>query len=411
MKAVLKLVLTYFTGTQLLAIVTTLGLVGVFGGSAMFMYLPPLIASQGGAAHFSLAAEPFFMLTPVVGVIGVAFGASLLPSIFARLAASHYLYVLPYGRVKILASVFITLTLAALLAAGTTTVYYVRTPMQLDVVFERAFVVSLLTCNLLYVVLWLTGKSSSAISTLVGSIVMIATLVLPLRFIALPSESLIGPWAASFPIWGMLAAAFLLAPREKGAIGKLREAVASRLTGAAYHGGGEIDLLVGTGQPWQLALGQVRDGSPDARHRAQHPSRHADHGARRLARSSARGGRDAAIDGRRNVRIQARDTCDHGLRPRGRALGAYAPLAQHRATPLDEPRLDALPLRRPRARGGEAKEMKHSVHPAAFLGAAIAFCGLWLWLNPEDPRIETTSWTVAGQRRASTRQHLTDSCR
>ena len=163
MKAVLKLVLTYFTGTRLLTVITTLGAVGVVGGSAMFLYLPPLLASQGGPSRFSLAVETLLMLTPVAGVIAVAFGASLLPTLFGRFAASHYLYVLPYGRIKILASVFITLTLVALIAAGTTTVYYTRTPMQLDVVFERAFVVSLLTCNLLYVVFWLTGKSSSAI--------------------------------------------------------------------------------------------------------------------------------------------------------------------------------------------------------------------------------------------------------
>jgi hypothetical protein len=158
MRAVLKLVLTYFMGTRLLAVITTLGAVCVVGGSAAFLYLPPLVASQGGPTRFSLGVETILMLTPIAGVIGVAFGGSLLPTLFARLAASHYLYVLPYGRIKILASVFITLGLVALVAAGTTTMYYVRTPMQLDVVFERAFVVSLLTSNLLYVVLWLTGR-------------------------------------------------------------------------------------------------------------------------------------------------------------------------------------------------------------------------------------------------------------
>ncbi len=257
MKAVLRLVLTYFTGTRLLAVITALGALGAFGGSAAFLYLPPLLGSQGGPSRFSLAVETLFMLTPIAGVIGVAFGASLLPTLFARLAASHYLYVLPYGRVKILASVFTTITLVALVAAGTTTVYYARTPMQLDVVFERAFVVSLLTCNLLYAVLWLTGKSTSAIGVLVGSIVMIATLVLPLRFIALPSRSLAAPWAASFLIWGGLAAAFLLAPRRKGTVGKIRQAIAGRFKGISYKGGEEVDFLVGTSRPWALALGQV----------------------------------------------------------------------------------------------------------------------------------------------------------
>jgi len=257
MKAVLKLVRTYFTGTPLLAVTAALGVLAVVGGSALFLFLPPLLASQGGPSRFSLGVETLIFLTPVAGVVAVAFAASMLPTLFARLATSHYLYVLPHGRIKILVSVFLTLTLVALVVAGTTTVYYIRTPLELDVVFARAFVVALLTCNLLYTVLWLTGRSSSAIGTLVGSIVMIATLFVPLPFIALPSRSLAAPWAASFVLWAGFATAFLLAPRKKGAIARIRQAVAGRFVGASYQGGGEIDFLVGTGQPWQLALGQV----------------------------------------------------------------------------------------------------------------------------------------------------------
>ena len=33
--------------------------------------------------------------------------------------------------------------------------------------------------------------------------------------------------------------------------------------------------------------------------------------------------------------------------------------------------------------------MKRTIHPAAFLSGAIAFCALWLWLQPEAPPIET----------------------
>jgi hypothetical protein len=257
MKAVLKLVLTYFTGTPLLAVTLLLGVLAVVGGSALFLYLPPLLGGQGGQSNFSLGVEALVFLLPVAGVIAVAFAAALLPTLVARLAASHYLYMLPRGRLKVLASVFVTLTLVALVVAGTTTVYYMRTPLELDVVFERAFVVALLTCNLLYAVLWLTGRSSSAIGTLVGSIVMIATLLVPLPFIALPSRSLAVPWAASLLIWAGFGAAFLLAPRWKGRVGKLRRAIATRLTAASYHGGGEVDFLIGTGQPWSLALGQA----------------------------------------------------------------------------------------------------------------------------------------------------------
>jgi hypothetical protein len=257
MKAVLRLVLTHFTGTRLLAATTVLGTLAIVGGSVMFLYLPPLLGGQGGPSRFSLGVEALIFLTPVAGVIAVAFGASMLPTLFSRLAASHYLYVLPYGRIKILISVFLTLTIVALVVACTTTVYYVRSPLQLDIVFERAFVVALLTTNLLYVVLWLTGKATSAIGLLVGSIAMIVTLFVPLPFIALPSRSLAVPWTASFLLWGGFAAAFLLAPRWKGAVGKIRQTIAAHVPGASYQGGGEVAFLIGTARPWALALGQI----------------------------------------------------------------------------------------------------------------------------------------------------------
>jgi hypothetical protein len=253
MKAVLRLTLIYFTGTPLLAVTMALGVLAVAGGSAAYLYWLP----SGGQGGFSLAVAALIFMTPVAGVIAVAFAASLLPTLFARLATSHYLYVLPHGRIKVLASLFLTLTIVASIVAGTTAMYYLRTPLHLGVVFERAFVVALLTCNLLYAVLWLTGRSRSAIGTLVGSIFLVVTILVPLPFIMLPSRSLAAPWTASLLIWGGFAAAFLLAPRWKGRVGKIRQALGTRLAGASYHGGSEVAFLIGTGQPWTLALGLV----------------------------------------------------------------------------------------------------------------------------------------------------------
>ena len=257
MKAVLRLVLTYFTGTALLRAITALGVLGVVGGSMLFLYLPQLLGGQGGPSRFSLGQITLFELAPVAGLLCFVFGASLLPALFSRLASSHYLYVLPYGRIKVLVSAFATLTLVALVVAGTTTVYYIRTPLSLDVIFERAFIVALLTCNLLYVVLWLTSKSTSAIGLLVGSIVTIATLVLPLRFIALPSRSLLTPWLTLALLWSLFAAAFLLAPRLKRAGGRIMRRIAAPFSGASYDGGAEIDFLLGTARPWALAAGLI----------------------------------------------------------------------------------------------------------------------------------------------------------
>jgi hypothetical protein len=255
MKAVARLVYTNFTGTVLLRAITIAGLVAGIGGAALNLYLPPSTGGSGGASRFSLAQEAFIFLLPVAGLLCFVFGASLLPTLFVRLATSHYLYVLPHGRTKLLASAFATVALSALFAAGIIVMYYYKTPLSLDLIFQRAIAVSFVTASFLYVVLWLTGKSGT-IGLLVGSFVMIATLMLPLRFIAIPSTSLAIPWTACALLWTAFAASFLLAPRLEAPLGRLRHALAG-LTGSSYRGGGEIDFLVGTARPWTLAAGQA----------------------------------------------------------------------------------------------------------------------------------------------------------
>lgn len=256
MKAIARLIFTYFTGTALLRLITLAGLVAGIGGSLLYLNLPPLTGGSGVSTRFSLAAESFFFLLPVAGAVCFAFSASLLPALFARFAASHYLYVLPYGRAKLLVSAFGTIALIALFATGIIVMYYYGTPLALDLVFQRALPVSAITASLLYVVVWLTGRSGGPIALLVGTFVTIATLIVPLRFIMLPSSPLSTLWIACGLLWGAFAAAFLLAPRLKTPLGRLRHALAG-LTGSSYRGGGEIDFLIGTARPWTLAAGQI----------------------------------------------------------------------------------------------------------------------------------------------------------
>jgi hypothetical protein len=44
--------------------------------------------------------------------------------------------------------------------------------------------------------------------------------------------------------------------------------------------------------------------------------------------------------------------------------------------------------------------MSRTIHPAAFLSGAIAFCALWLWLQPEGPQIDLASTPRGGARPA-----------
>ena len=255
MKAIVRFIYTSFTGTALLRVITPIGLLLGIGGSALLLYLPPLTGGSGNPSKMSLALESFFFLLPIAGLFCFTFGGSLLPALFARFASSPYLYVLPHGRSKLLVSALGTVALASLFAAGIVTMYYYRMPFALDLVFERALAVSFVTISFLYVVLWLTTKSGT-IGLLIGSIVMIATLLLPLRFIAMPSTSLAVPWTVCALLWATFAAAFLLAPRLKAPVSRFRHALAG-LMGSSYRGGGEIDYLVGTAQPWILAAGQA----------------------------------------------------------------------------------------------------------------------------------------------------------
>jgi len=89
-------------------------------------------------------------------------------------------------------------------------------------------------------VLWLTGKSGT-IGLLVGSFVMIATLVLPLLFIATPSTSLAIPWTACALLWTTFAAGFLLAPTLKAPLGRAEAAGERVVAVLQLHAGRMID--------------------------------------------------------------------------------------------------------------------------------------------------------------------------
>jgi hypothetical protein len=256
MRAVARLIVTYFAGTRLLMVVTVLGIACIAGGTGALLYLPPLVAQHGLPSRFTLAEETILQMLPVAGILCFVFGASLLPTMFIRLATSHYAYVLPYGRAKLLASAFGTVALVALVASATVSIYYKQLGFSLGLMFQRAFSVSLVSYTILYGVLWFIGRSGS-IGKLVGTAAAVATLVLPLRLM-IPGTPFAGVWIACALLWATLGTFVLLGPRFKLAYGRARHSLAERFGGASYRGGGrEIDFLLGIANPWPLALGQI----------------------------------------------------------------------------------------------------------------------------------------------------------
>src|SRR5688572_21635594 len=204
MKAIARLIFTYYTGTALLRFISAAGLVAGIGGAALLLYFPPLTGGSSNPTRLSLAQEAVVFFLPIAGLLCFTFGASLLPALLARFATSHYLYILPYGRAKLLASAFATVALTAVFAACIVTMYYYGMPFGLDLVFRRALAVSFVTASCLYVVLWLTGKGGH-FGLLAGALVLIATLVLPIRFIMLPRTSLAIPWTICALLWAVFA--------------------------------------------------------------------------------------------------------------------------------------------------------------------------------------------------------------
>ncbi|HUO66840.1 MAG TPA: hypothetical protein VMV37_04840 [Gammaproteobacteria bacterium] len=256
MKAVARLMLTYFTGTRLLTVLTVLGIVGIVSGTYVALYVP-LVAQIGLPSRFSLAEEMVLSMLPVAGLLCFIFGAALLPSVFMQLATGHYAYVLPNGRVKLLASAFGTVTLVALIVSATISLFYQKAGFSLERMFERGFCVSILSYTILYGVLWFIGRSNS-IGKLVGTAAAIATIVLPLRFMIPGTPFPSGLTIACATLWTALAAGVLLAPRLKLVYGRARHGLAERFGGASYRGGGrEIDFMLNTANPWPLAVGQI----------------------------------------------------------------------------------------------------------------------------------------------------------
>ena len=99
MKAVARLVWTYFTGTPVLRAFT-------FGGLVLIAVDLYVLVTQPQSGEMLWLA--------VLGLIAFFFGSSLMPVMFGRLARSHSIGVLPGGRVKLLVSAFVTIVLVAL---------------------------------------------------------------------------------------------------------------------------------------------------------------------------------------------------------------------------------------------------------------------------------------------------------
>ncbi|HET8695993.1 MAG TPA: hypothetical protein VFO94_00825, partial [Gammaproteobacteria bacterium] len=257
MRAVARLMLVYFTGTLWMRVMSALGLTAVAVGVGALAYLPPLVGQMGGRSRFSLGEEMLLMMLPLAGIVALVLGGSLMPSMVSRLAAGHYSHVLPHARGKLLASALCTVTLIVVVASAAMKVYMGQEMPFVS--FGRLFAGWMLTLSCTYLALWIASRLRSSLALIAGTLLVLAALVLPARFLGLmvPLRWALVPSAI---LWAVVAAGLLFAPRIRRAAVRLRARTqrgTSGMLASIYDGGGEIELMLGTARPWLVALSQI----------------------------------------------------------------------------------------------------------------------------------------------------------
>jgi hypothetical protein len=260
MNAVLRLVYTYFASTTAHKIFSAVGLILTAVTYVLLRTLPQ--------AFFQSALA-------LAGAASLYVGSSMMPLTFGRMARAHMSKLLPGGRGKLLASALITVLLAALpvpvLFVSGLLKFYVPpgvhpTAAQLAQfhrgivqTFWSGYATVVLFAAWLYVALWFITSKRTPLGYLQGLIVIAVVLIVPTRNIVDAEAQMWWELSQCAITLGGFSVLFLLWPRlrllgERWRIGLRsgdRSVKRSRIRGR------ETDLLLGTANPWLLALGQL----------------------------------------------------------------------------------------------------------------------------------------------------------
>jgi len=253
MKAVARLVWTYFTGTPVLRACTFTGLALI----ALDLYF--VLTQPASGEKLWLA---------FLGLIILFVGSSLMPVTFGRLARSHSVGVLPGGRLKLLASAFIAILLVALpvgiLSQGVvisgargSLPELMKDPRMRDFILGVAavtFTSAVLFASWMYLAMWFLTSQRNMAGLFKGLLVIMLVIFAPARELQDFTVSLTWNLQQIAVLWFVFGAGFLLWPRFKAV--RARRAH-ERFAGLArvFTGrmaGREFDVLLGTANPWLL---------------------------------------------------------------------------------------------------------------------------------------------------------------
>jgi hypothetical protein len=270
MKAVMRLVMTYALGTRVL---------GVFGiaGIAIIMLsfvLVPIVPPSNAMLFLVFAGVTAFFL-----------GSALMPVIFGQMARGRAIRVLPLGRLKLLASVFIIVTIVALplplleligshvvvnaylqdmhggtaahIAIGAAALERFRQGSVQN--FWWTLTGTFLTTVGLYLTLWFITSQRSLAGYVKALLVILFMMYVPSRQLRAISTTMPGSLIQIGAVCFLFGAGFLLWPRWqamtlgwRSSPNALIERILRRSTA-----GREADLVLGTANPWLLIGAQV----------------------------------------------------------------------------------------------------------------------------------------------------------
>ncbi len=192
----------------------------------------------------------------------------MMPLMLGRMAQSKAMTLLPHGRLKLLASALITVAIVAAPAGLLTPFAYVagvsgkisdlsKYPQLLDYTINLVLVTYTSFCIIagwLYVVMWFLSSQRNLAGLAKGLLVVVFLLFVPTREIDELSATTAWNVQQLVVAWAIFGAGFLFWPRLKKTIAhwRLPNLMSSIAMPGQRTSGREIDLILGTGNPWLL---------------------------------------------------------------------------------------------------------------------------------------------------------------
>lgn len=260
MRAVPRLLLSFFFATRLTRACALLGLSCVLIGMAGYVFAPEWSITYDVRREYPWLASTVLSL-PWLGLLLLLASSAPMPLIVERVARGRSAWLLPHGRAGLLASVILSALLLALLTATAATLAFRGFPadVALSRIFYRTLLMAFVDFGLIYQAIWLVSKTSG-VWRLAGLFWVVVSIMIPTRYLAgiPPFSPLEGIGLAAWIVFGALLLSggqlrrWLSQQRARlGAFGR------RLLPGARYAPGDETALLLGTARPWLVAFGQV----------------------------------------------------------------------------------------------------------------------------------------------------------